>query len=233
MQFKICLKVGFPQTAAFQKLLHYGSVLWGLSFKSILLQHWVPQTAAPSDLLLYHGLLSIGYNFSLGPALVKDIHGLQPPLDHIWSSWAPPQTAKWNLFCMVPHGLQRDSLLQCVPPHRLQWTSSPAPRVPLVLLHWLYCLQDCFSLIFSVLNAAILKKFFFSEICSHRGRNNITHCLYFGQCLILSGICWNWLLSNLGQLMYSSQRNHLCSSLPNTCSQNLATSAQYTFIHIL
>jgi len=131
------------------------------------------------------------------------------------------------------HGLQGENLPHHGLHHELQGktlcsgissTSSP------LLVHWLCCLQSCFSHVVSLLPPAaiaVAQQFPPTHLCYHRGSTTITDGFGLGQWQVHLGPGCHWLHRWWGKLLEDSHRNHPCSP-PATkilpCKPNTARS---------
>lgn len=152
------------------------------------------------------------------------LHGLQPPSVQIHLTQ-----------CMYLYGLQHGDLFHQGTPWAAEGRPAPPLSFPwavgklllwhlqhLPLLHWPWCLQGCFSLPFLTPLSQLLlcnSLFYpFLNLLSKR-RNRVTHWLGFAQWQAPFEASWNWILSNMGQLMDSSHRGLIAASPTNKTLQ--------------
>lgn len=99
--------------------------------------------------------------------------------------------------------------------------ASGAWRPSLLLLHWLYCLQDCSSHVFLTFLSHICCAAFFmlSQIHIARGATTVGDELILGQQQVCFGANWNWLCLTRGLFLASSYRGHTQGRLCSQCAQ--------------
>ena len=133
--------------------LKYGSIPWGPSFRTALLQHRSTWLTTPSALLpwtLLHGCSSFP-----GPALVGALHGLQPPSGYICCCTMCSSMATSAVGHRGNSRVHCTSLLGCRKILRCTWSAScPPPALTLrvaglFLSHFsLFSLSYCCAVLF-------------------------------------------------------------------------------------
>jgi len=216
-----------PWEAVLHKLLQLESCPQATALHE-LLQHGSPtgSQVLPAN-LLQCGLLSPrGHRSCQEPASAQASHGVTASFRHAPAlASGPPRAAGGDLlhrglpWAAGGQHVSSQSSPQAAGEYLLRCLKHLLP----LLLHWPWCLQSCFSHLFSLLSPAVIAivqglfpilNYIITEVLPPS---------QIGPALIYLGAGWHWLCQTLGNLLGASDRSDPCIPLlPKPCHTNPA-----------
>ena len=213
----------FPQAAVLHKLLWHGSLHGVQSFRNRLLQNRLVHCDPWDHNSCQQTCSGTGSPLSMGPQVLPGVcYSMGFPLGHslLWVHplalvWGHPGAAGGYLF---HHGPPWTAGQQPASPRSSPWAAGESllrqvQRLPILLLHWPWCLQNFFTHIVSLSTGVPQQVFPLLKYVT-----TVADGLGLGQQLVHLGASWHWFYWTCGKLL--TEAAPVAPLLPRPCHAN-------------